>query len=296
MTEIAQNKKSFILYSDLRDTLIDFSIEDKGHFFNAILDYQNNFPINLPPHLIPAFSFLKTQFSRDTLKYEKSREEKTTFGKMGNLKRWHFDLYKKVVNGEITLEEAEQSLINKGSSLPDQVGSPPIGSVANVAVSVSDSVSVKNKKIPKKKNQVSKVFQSPTLEDVIDYCKGRSSSVDPVSFFEYYNAGNWKDSLGNQVKNWKQKVITWENKKDKTPRGGQTISQSNTNENLCVFLNNLMGDSLITKIIVSTSNKAVLHFSTKTDYEKLRKLPNIEEIKNKITSELKTVGFEIEIK
>lgn len=57
-----------------------------------------------------------------------------------------------------------------------------------------------------------KRFTPPTLEEVQDYCKERNNNVDAKKFFEYYNAGNWKDSKGNSVKNWKQKLITWENK------------------------------------------------------------------------------------
>lgn len=55
-------------------------------------------------------------------------------------------------------------------------------------------------------------FIKPTLEDVRDYAKSRNSIVDPVKFFEFYEAGDWKDSKGQNVKNWKQKFITWENK------------------------------------------------------------------------------------
>ena len=39
----------------------------------------------------------------------------------------------------------------------------------------------------------------------------RNNGVDPKRFFDYYSAGNWKDSKGNQIINWKQKMIAvWE--------------------------------------------------------------------------------------
>jgi len=64
-------------------------------------------------------------------------------------------------------------------------------------------------------------FTPPTLEDVKAYCFERNSPVDPKQFFEYFSEGGWKDSKGNPVRNWKQKLITWEkyqpdNKKDKS--------------------------------------------------------------------------------
>lgn len=57
--------------------------------------------------------------------------------------------------------------------------------------------------------------EPPTLAEVEAYVMERGSSVDPKRFWEYYSAGNWKDAKGNPVKNWKQKLITWE-KKDET--------------------------------------------------------------------------------
>ena len=53
----------------------------------------------------------------------------------------------------------------------------------------------------------------PTLEEVRDYCINvRHNNVDYQKFYDYFNEGNWIDSKGNKVKNWKQKVITWEKK------------------------------------------------------------------------------------
>lgn len=55
-----------------------------------------------------------------------------------------------------------------------------------------------------------KRFSIPTLQEITEYCKERSNNVDPVKFYDYFTAGDWKDSEGKQVKNWKQKIITWE--------------------------------------------------------------------------------------
>ena len=62
-----------------------------------------------------------------------------------------------------------------------------------------------------------KRFTPPTLEEVKAYVKERNSSVDPKRFFEYYETGKWKDAKGQPVRNWKQKLITWE-KKDTSPK------------------------------------------------------------------------------
>ena len=53
-------------------------------------------------------------------------------------------------------------------------------------------------------------FTPPSLEDIEDYCRERGNNVDPKKFFDYFSASNWVDGKGNKVRNWKQKVITWE--------------------------------------------------------------------------------------
>ena len=65
-----------------------------------------------------------------------------------------------------------------------------------------------------------KRFTAPTLEEVAQYCRERKNNVDPKKFIEYYEAGGWNDAKGKPVKNWKQKVITWEGHADKKQETG----------------------------------------------------------------------------
>ena len=53
-------------------------------------------------------------------------------------------------------------------------------------------------------------FVPPTLDEVRAYCRERHSPVDPYQFWEYFNTGEWIDSKGQPVRNWKQKLLTWE--------------------------------------------------------------------------------------
>ena len=53
-------------------------------------------------------------------------------------------------------------------------------------------------------------FVPPTLDEVRAYCRERNSPVDPVQFYDYFQAGRWIDAKGQPVRNWKQKLLTWE--------------------------------------------------------------------------------------
>lgn len=64
-------------------------------------------------------------------------------------------------------------------------------------------------------NTKNRVMSPPTLEEVKTYVREKDLSVDPNKFFEYYEEGNWHDGKGNKVRNWKQKLLTWDKHTDK---------------------------------------------------------------------------------
>jgi len=63
-----------------------------------------------------------------------------------------------------------------------------------------------------------KRFTPPTLDQIIAYCDEKNLTVDPQQFFDFFDAGDWKDSKGNKVKNWKQKILTWEKYQSDKPK------------------------------------------------------------------------------
>ena len=143
---------------------------------------------------------------------------------------------------------------------------------------------------PKKGDQTPKTpktFKKPTLEQVKEYNQSRGGYVDANKFYDYYNAGNWKDQSGNKVKNWKQKFITWENKVNKNN------TESNREQHTVDLINKMMNDTLINKIEVTRSNKAKL-FMTKDNFYKYNSFSNDfkEKILNSLKKELGVNGLE----
>lgn len=84
---------------------------------------------------------------------------------------------------------------------------------------IEEEIDIENKRKSKKEK-----FTPPTLDEVKTYVQERQSDVDPVKFFEYYEAGHWVDGKGNPVKNWKQKLLTWEKKEAKPVNRNAPIS------------------------------------------------------------------------
>lgn len=69
-----------------------------------------------------------------------------------------------------------------------------------------NNISIKNTSI-KKENTKKKI---PTKQEVYDYALSRNRPDLAEKFYDYFNATDWVDSNGKEVKNWKGKFITWE--------------------------------------------------------------------------------------
>ena len=52
-------------------------------------------------------------------------------------------------------------------------------------------------------------IKRPTLEEIKNYIQEKKLNVVAEQFFDYFDTGNWIDAKGNKVKNWKQKLLTW---------------------------------------------------------------------------------------
>jgi len=68
----------------------------------------------------------------------------------------------------------------------------------------------------KQNRKKSEKIETPYLDDMIEYCQemGENRGIDPeqarqiaMNAYQYYEAGNWTDSRGKPVRNWKQKIL-----------------------------------------------------------------------------------------
>ncbi len=64
----------------------------------------------------------------------------------------------------------------------------------------------KNNKLLLKKKE----FVFPSYDEVQAYAEQRGRGDLAKTFFDFFSAGDWRDSNGKPVQNWKQKFITWE--------------------------------------------------------------------------------------
>lgn len=137
-------RKSFIIHNDSLEILDELTDEQAGRLFKAIANYHSGKELDLDVVTKLCFSPFKNQFIRDNKCYNEKVEVRSLNGKLGNLKRWHEDLYTKVIDNQMNIEEATIIAKHRNLSHSDtlrQNVSPPF---AKSLVSDSVSVSVSN--------------------------------------------------------------------------------------------------------------------------------------------------------
>lgn len=112
----------------------------------------------------------------------------------GKIRDWEYIIY----------ENPKQLLYVENQNIENQ-------NIENQHIENHIQYNINNKLNTKKQNiEHIKRFIPPTKEEVIEYARTRNR-VDLVDqFYDYFTTGNWVDSKGNKVRNWKQKFITWE--------------------------------------------------------------------------------------
>ena len=139
---MAEEKKGVLVYADWIEHFEALEDVEAGQLIKHFFRYVNDKNPEYPNRLIQiAFNPIKSVLKRDLEKWQNRKEKSSENGRIGNLKKYHIDLYNRYLCKELTLEYCENIAKSRKPSLPD---SNPTKNVANLAVSVSvsDSVSV----------------------------------------------------------------------------------------------------------------------------------------------------------
>lgn len=171
---MAKDKKGFVLYCDLIHTFEHLTTEQVGEVTMWILKYTNDLdPKPLNGLLQAVVEPIKQQLKRDLKKFETVKEKKSDSGQLGNLKRWHPDLYKDVTDKKRTLEDS--LIIAKNRTATNLI--------ANIAVTDTVTVTdtVKDKDI-NSLEQRKEIFKS----DVMEFT-GKYTVPLLQNFFDYWS-------------------------------------------------------------------------------------------------------------
>jgi hypothetical protein len=165
---MTEDKKGFILYKDLIHTVEKMPDDKAGQLLKHILSYVNDKDPETDDLIIQlTFEPIKQQLKRDFKKYKNKLDGKSNAGKIGNLKRWHNDLFEDYDSGKITLDEALFIAENRKQSHSDNMQSQTITEIAlkdTVTDTVTDTVIVKD-------NVNDILLEKETKKDLFDFKK-----------------------------------------------------------------------------------------------------------------------------
>lgn len=158
---------------------------------------------------------------------------------IGQLPSGEFEFKSEIPLLDVVIEDEDNNDVGIPPGIPDgipggnQVVYPGKERLVEVREDeVSEDKGSEEKTQKKRANaRVSKPFIPPTYEECKQYYE-ENHAKHPIGdkkrfdfdldfFYDFFTAGDWHDSEGKQVKNWKQKMITW--------TGGRKGKQNNNN-------------------------------------------------------------------
>jgi len=208
---MAENKNSFIAYVDWKSTFDMLSDTEAGQLIKHLFAYVNDEnPITEDRFLKLAFEPIKNQLKRDLIKWGGGIEKKSIAGKLGNLKRWHLDLYNLVESKELKIEDAMVIAQNRTSSQSDKcnrTSSQSIGIIAvNEDVNVNVDVDVNEVKKKRKEKASTSVEAVPDFKEFLSHALTKEPDIDEKHLkakYESWVEADWHTGKGEKIKRWK---------------------------------------------------------------------------------------------
>ena len=195
--------KVFVDYLDAIEPLGD---AERGRLFTALLEYARTGEApQLGGNERFLFPMMRAQIDRDNATMTGLSEARSRAGRSG--------------------AEAKRAKAKQNKQLPDLQSKPSYDKEKD------EDKEKDNDKDEDEKTRGARV-SPPTLEEVETFARERGKPELANDFFTFYSTGNWTDTHGNPVLNWKQKFLTWGNFEPQG-RGRRRQPQTQPGPNTC---------------------------------------------------------------
>jgi len=209
---MAQDKKSFILYSDLIHTVKHLTNEQAGDLFKHILEYVNdNDPVSENPITNIAFEPIKQQLKRDLKKFEDVKVKRSIAGKASAEKR------KQNSTNSTSVKSVKQTSTNP----TDNVN---VNDNVNVIVNVNDI----NKRKEEFKNSLTpflELYNKDLLNEFFSYWAEAGLKDRKMRFEKEKSFG-----LDRRLITWKKNKDKWSNENKKQTFSEEVLGQEKANQ------------------------------------------------------------------
>jgi hypothetical protein len=212
---MAKDKKSFVAYTDWNKTFEKLSDDEAGKLAKMMFSYVNDENPDAPDRITELlFEPFKNQLKRDLKSYEKTLDEKSRKGRMGNLKRWNIDLYAKVTDELMELEEAEEIAKHRHSDKFIATAIKPSQKIADTEfvddIVIDNETDILLEKETKEINLSDQVLQDDFSDDIFSTRNGFTYSED----LKAWEKGELEPIIPDSQEKQKEKICA---KKEKAP-------------------------------------------------------------------------------
>jgi hypothetical protein len=173
---MAENKKSFVLYSDIIHTLEELSDDEAGRLIKHILRYVNDKNPETNDRIIKiAFEPIKHQLKRDLVKWDIERGHRSDSGRLGGIKSGETRRKQKEAN-EASASKTKQTEANEAVTV-------------NVTVNGTVNTEIQNNTVKGEKHfQSLKDFYSHPYEKQFDGFKKENTKNEYEQFQKFLGA------------------------------------------------------------------------------------------------------------
>lgn len=183
-------KDSFIFYKSFKEAINLCPEGVRLSVYEAIADYAltEQEPVLTEPYAQLCWKLIRPQLEANWRRYKNGQAGGAPKGNRNATKR----------KGENNQETTDREPTNNQGTTDKQ---------ANENVNVNSNNKDKEKEVV---TQARPRFTPPSVAEVEEYCKERANGIDAQHFCDHYTANGWKQSNGNDIKDWKAAVRTWE--------------------------------------------------------------------------------------
>lgn len=136
---MAENKTSFVLYSDSKSIIDLLTNEQAGLLLKTLFAYVNDENPKIDSSIALVFEMIKLQLKRDLKKWEKTKEGRSAAGKASAEAKRLAKLNEQNLTNSTNVDFVQQTSTNSTVSVNDSV---------SVSVSVNDNEIINNKALP----------------------------------------------------------------------------------------------------------------------------------------------------
>ena len=115
-----------------------------------------------------------------------------------------------------------------------------MGDVSIIDTNNKEDININNNSLYKRE---SSRFQTPSIEEIRQYCISRNNSVDPEQFFNFYESKGW--TIGKSpMKDWRAAVRTWEKREKEVPQRKRESRRESVLEHNLKVMDQMFGTNL----------------------------------------------------